>query len=470
MIDISNITWLAWAAPLVMLWGHARALALRFSAILIRRETFSGFMITETERWLRENGVYISGRKDWAADTVPCSKTTGFHAWIAADARDVVSVYLVGRLKVPVVWDVQKRCLTYMAGTINRRQLSSYFDAYARSHASRCVADSRRDKNDFSFGSGFRVDSFMGLGKNGQGNQGGLNSRGGGEPVVDTAAAGKAPLSTAGSAMEVLYMRWAQSPKAWFDEEQLTYDYRSMMLGMVEEGLGDEESRRNFEKMDPYITWGPMPQLFADFRRWAWARDWFYRHKICWRRGALLYGVPGTGKTEMILALAQRFDCVLVRAELQTMGIRDLERLAEKVRGYDRCILLIEDIDAVFNGRENVLMAKGMVSDPAEILSFEAFINFLGGAVKLPGCYTIVTSNHPDKLDPALTRAGRLDLKLEVKPMNEEEGRRIVGGFLGKYPGETEKALAAISFPATMADVLEECTKRALDLYNQEKA
>jgi chaperone BCS1 len=66
-------------------------------------------------------------------------------------------------------------------------------------------------------------------------------------------------------------------------------------------------------------------------------------------------------------------------------------------------ILLIEDIDSAFVGREQKAGTK---------ISFAALLNCLDGIVSQDGRIVIMSTNHVDALDPALVRPGRADMRI----------------------------------------------------------
>jgi chaperone BCS1 len=80
-------------------------------------------------------------------------------------------------------------------------------------------------------------------------------------------------------------------------------------------------------------------------------------------------------------------------------------------------ILLFEDIDSFFDGRKKIGI-KGKDSG----VSFSGFLNALDGVVELDGILVIITTNHIEKMDPALMRAGRIDTKVEI---SYSSGREI---------------------------------------------
>jgi len=66
-------------------------------------------------------------------------------------------------------------------------------------------------------------------------------------------------------------------------------------------------------------------------------------------------------------------------------------------------IILLEDIDGIFVGREAVRRNKRNVT-------FSGLLNALDGVRSQEGRILFMTSNHREKLDPALLREGRCDM------------------------------------------------------------
>lgn len=159
--------------------------------------------------------------------------------------------------------------------------------------------------------------------------------------------------------------------------------------------------------------------------------DWYHKRGIPYRRGYLLYGPPGSGKTSFIQALAGYLDyniCILNLAESNLTDDR-LNHLMNHLP--DRSLLLLEDVDAAFNKREQT-EEKGYSNAG---VTFSGLLNALDGVASAEECITFMTTNHPEKLDPALLRPGRVDFKVLIDNASEFQVEQM---FLRFYDNEHE--------------------------------
>ena len=91
--------------------------------------------------------------------------------------------------------------------------------------------------------------------------------------------------------------------------------------------------------------------LVTDVEKFLNGSRWYYDRGIPYRRGYLLHGPPGSGKTSFVLALAGHLDFNICVLSLSDSGMTD-DRLNHLLtQAPPRSIILLEDIDAAFNHR-----------------------------------------------------------------------------------------------------------------------
>lgn len=175
------------------------------------------------------------------------------------------------------------------------------------------------------------------------------------------------------------------------------------------------------------IALSPSAQIAVDdIRRWAKSRAWYSARQIAWRRGMLLHGAPGTGKSSLVRGLAQELDWPVCVFDLSTMSNNELSSHWASACTLSPCVILFEDLDAVFNGRKNTL------GDQGGGLTFDCLLNVLSGVGQADGLLVVITTNNREVLDPAISgggagpsRPGRVDLVVEMTTP-DLEGRKLI--------------------------------------------
>ncbi|KAH9148553.1 hypothetical protein AeRB84_008128, partial [Aphanomyces euteiches] len=192
-----------------------------------------------------------------------------------------------------------------------------------------------------------------------------------------------------------------------------------------------------------------------------------------YKMGLLLHGPPGTGKTSLIKAIAQHTKRHIVNISLSkiktnqelmdmmfdlTFGLAG-EDLPIKL-GFEHLIFVMEDVDCASNVvlartpstdkpeqddamLDLVSIMEGMSSDASsssllgpkvsassfgnkDKLNLAGLLNVLDGVVDSPGRILIMTTNHPEMLDPALIRPGRVNKKVKLGHMSSRQTQLMV--------------------------------------------
>jgi hypothetical protein len=166
------------------------------------------------------------------------------------------------------------------------------------------------------------------------------------------------------------------------------------------------------------------------------------------RRGVLLHGRPGTGKTWALQWVAQQVvgDATVIFATPSVVGSAPLMRTAfEMAVDAAPVLLVLEDLDI---GAGHRAISPG---------AFGELLNAMDGPGAVAGVFVGATTNHPEILDPALSqRPGRFDVTFEVPEAPESARRqalRTLAGDLGIVDDEEITELVQATNGWSMAEV-----------------
>lgn len=148
-------------------------------------------------------------------------------------------------------------------------------------------------------------------------------------------------------------------------------------------------------------------RLVAAINKFKADEQWYIDHGIPYQLGILLYGPPGTGKTSLIRALASYMNCGIVM-----IPATQLQRVSELATTKD--ILVIEDVDSNTMTTDREEKQQQTIKAAFAGGGISEILNALDGILVSHGRVTVMTTNHIEKLDPALIRPGRVDLKMRI--------------------------------------------------------
>lgn len=166
-------------------------------------------------------------------------------------------------------------------------------------------------------------------------------------------------------------------------------------------------------KRDIFVNVKQMIERTADYEKFG----------IPSKRGVIMAGPPGCGKTLVARALAKNLPCTFIWANVKEIMENGFEPIYEQARELAPSVVLMEDADGFGLDRR----IGGLNPRLSELL------NVLDGVVENKGVITILTSNYAEMLDCALTnRPGRFDLKVFVGPPGPNEAQEILRRNLEK--------------------------------------
>lgn len=166
-------------------------------------------------------------------------------------------------------------------------------------------------------------------------------------------------------------------------------------------------------------------ELVEDIQNFINNEEWYSKRGIAHKRGFLFTGVPGSGKTSCILTLAQRFKKHVNILNL-TSTIIDDAKFIELVTSLDKdSILAIEDIDGIYADRSKDMDNGKQINT----VTLSTILNTLDGMFSPEGLIFFLTTNCPEKLDPALIRPGRIAVRKDFKNSNAYQAKTIFTRF-----------------------------------------
>lgn len=165
-------------------------------------------------------------------------------------------------------------------------------------------------------------------------------------------------------------------------------------------------------------------------RWWYKSRHWYQRKRIPWRRGWAVYGLPGSGKTLLLKCLAQDIDLPVFSFDLPSMSNEEFVNFWSEAMSHAPCMILFEDFDTVFHGRE--AMAN-------KDLTFDCILNCISGVGQVDGFFLGITANEIKHIDAAMgindtngnsSRPGRIDEVIQLGKMDEACRRKTAINIL----------------------------------------
>nr|CAB3458113.1 unnamed protein product [Digitaria exilis] len=207
--------------------------------------------------------------------------------------------------------------------------------------------------------------------------------------------------------------------------------------------------------------------IVADLDRFLKRNEYYRLIGKAWKRGYLLHGPPGTGKSSLVAAMANYLHFKLY--DLDISEVLSNSALQKLLIGMDnRCILVIEDIDCCFSAKTREEKPDDSESDssdstepPARVegITLSGLLNFIDGLWSTCGEERIIvfTTNYKERLDPALLRPGWMDMQVYMGYCGWEAFKTLAHNYflIGDHPLFQEIQGMLVEVEVTPAEVSE---------------
>jgi transitional endoplasmic reticulum ATPase len=182
-------------------------------------------------------------------------------------------------------------------------------------------------------------------------------------------------------------------------------------------------------------------------------------------KGFLLFGPPGTGKTQLAKAVAKEAEANFISIKSSDLlskwygeSEQQISRLFARARQVSPCVVFIDEIDSLVPARGSSTLEPQVTARVVNTILAE-----MDGMEELQSIVVIGATNRPGLVDPALLRPGRFDELIYVGTPDEQGRAHILGIHTRDMPLAKDVDLADIARQTerfTGAD-LEDVVRRA---------
>lgn len=198
------------------------------------------------------------------------------------------------------------------------------------------------------------------------------------------------------------------------------------------------------------MTDGIENELLQDARKFLNDENVYAQYGRPYKRVYCLHGPPGTGKTSLITAIVSELKRSLAIFNVDSLRDDTFIDLLSEPEQPERAVLLFEDVDSLFRGRE--------ASSDEGGITFSTLLNALDGVLCPRGVIIFLTTNHLDRLDPALMRPGRIDKLVHIPTLSVQQAGHMWQLSRPGTPLPSSATLEALAkrgvSPAALSEVL----------------
>jgi len=185
---------------------------------------------------------------------------------------------------------------------------------------------------------------------------------------------------------------------------------------------------QNKETLKNTVTIKPAEKVITHIKDFINNKDYYYKNGITYKTGIIMHGIPGSGKTSLIRAIAGEFNFNIFLIK----SISNLEKVVISRNTDDDnkiSLIVLEEIDKLVGGEDS---NKGSLTNKINDVQLSTLLQDLDGIIRMDNVIIMATTNYIDKLDKALLRPGRFDCIVEFGYIDNEEFNKFLDFYYGK--------------------------------------
>lgn len=241
--------------------------------------------------------------------------------------------------------------------------------------------------------------------------------------------------------------------------EAFAYNANSQYVDIYKNNDYGSSSKKLKRSLSSIFTKGNVHlELFDSIKSFISSKDVYKKLNYPYNYCALLHGVPGSGKTSTILAIASELKRNICYVNIASINAQQLMQVFNN--DTENTLYVFEDIDAVSykqaSSREKHKDEDGTDDAQQKLfgVSLSDLLNITDGLLASDGTICLFTTNYIDRLDPAFLRAGRMNKVVEFTDMTPDVANDMIEAYLGARISNLQDCIKPAELQEMILDTL----------------
>jgi mitochondrial chaperone BCS1 len=189
-------------------------------------------------------------------------------------------------------------------------------------------------------------------------------------------------------------------------------------------------------------------QIINTLEHFINSREWYAEKGIPYKLGIFIEGSPGTGKSSVVRAICSYINRTMYFMTEVGLKETNLNNLISEFFICNNGMLVLEEIDTFSS-----MSTRKTKDDKDKTDSMSVILNILDGALTPENFIFVATTNHPEKIDPAIKRPGRFDLVIKIDTLSYNSFSKMMSKLFEVDENIIDKDFKTIYKPITGAKV-----------------